>query len=352
MKNATLDHKCPNCDAILKFQPHGQNWQCEYCRSVFTREEIEAVEAKKGHTINEETKPVEVEKNEEGIDIYTCPNCGAEIVADEETSATFCVYCGSTAILKNRLVGEFNPSKVIPFHKTKEDAQEAFIKVGKGKPFLPKSFTAKENIAKMKGVYDIEVSSSITAEGKKIRTWRSGDYQYTKTDTYDIYRDGNMQFEKIPVDGSTRFYDELMNSIEPFDYQELQTFSPSYLSGFYAEKYDVESSVAEKDARERAENSTVDTLRESIHGFQSVDIEKKENQVSVTKQEYVLLPVWMLNIEYHGKRYMFAMNGQTGEMIGDLPIDKKKAALTAILLFVGIFLGLCLLWFFMGGGGR
>ncbi len=354
MRGGTLDHTCPNCDAPLKFNPHGQNWICEYCKGSFTKEQIEAAETKKGHVLEETTEPVKMTQNAEGMDVYSCPNCGAQIVADENTTATFCVYCKSTAILKNKLIGEFNPVFVIPFHKTKEDAIEAFKSIGKGRPFMPKEFSDKRNIDEMKGVYipfwlyDYHVNGSIEAEGRRVSTWRSGDYVYTKTDTYHVYRDAQMDYHRIPVDGSTHFNDDMMNSIEPFDYQGLVDFSHSYLSGFLAEKYDVSSEDAKKDAETRARNSTTNTLRDTIVGYNGVDIRNENHQIQPVKDDYVLLPVWMLNIKYKGKLYMFAMNGQTGKMIGDIPVDKNKVIRYWIFLFIAIFLISLLIWWIGG----
>lgn len=354
MSSGTLDNKCPNCSATLKFNPHGQNWTCEYCRSTFTKEQMDAYEEKSGHVIDEETEAVKLDKDVNGMDIYSCPNCGAQIVADEHTTATFCVYCKSTAILKNKLVGEFNPAYVIPFYNTKEDAIKAFKSIGKGRPFMPKEFSSQKNIDEIKGVYipfwiyDFQVNGSIEADAKRVKTWRSGDYQYTKTDTYLIFRDGNMSYSKIPVDGSTHFADDIMNSIEPFDYKNLTKFSPSYLSGFLAEKYDVESKDAEPIAAERAKNSTTNTLKGSIGGYTSVSVMKQNHQINMTKNEYILLPVWMLNIKYKGQIYPFAMNGQTGKMIGDIPLDKKKAIIWWFVI-LAITFAVCTVIWLIGG---
>lgn len=354
MSSGTLDHKCPNCAATLKFNPHGQNWACEYCKSTFNIEQIEALEAKRGTVLDEESTEVKLEKDINGMDVYSCPNCGAQIVADEATTATFCVYCKSTAILKNKLVGEFNPSMVIPFTNTKEDAIKAFKSIGKGRPFMPKEFSSQKNIDEIKGVYipfwvyDFHAEGSIEADAKRVKTWRSGDYQYTKTDTYMVFRDGNMDYYRIPVDGSTHFADDIMNSIEPFDYNGLVKFNHSYLSGFLAEKYDVESKDASVIAQERAKNSTINTLKSSIGGYTSVIVSRENHQIQLTKDEYVLLPVWMLNIKYKDKIYPFAMNGQTGKMIGDIPLDKKKAVIWWILILVGTFLICTVIWLIGG----
>lgn len=354
MSSGVIDHKCPKCGATLKFNPHEQNWSCNYCRNTFTKEEVDASEEKRNQVIDEDTEAVKLSKDENGMDIYSCPNCGAEIIADENTIVAFCVYCRSTAVLKNKLVGEFNPSYVIPFKKTKEDAMEAFKSIGKGRPFMPKKFSNQKNINEIKGVYipfwiyDFDVKGSIEADAKRIKTWYSGDYQYTKTDTYLIFRDGNMNYYRIPVDGSTHFADDLMNSIEPFDYTGLEKFDHSYLAGFLAEKYDVESKDAIGIAEERAKNSTTNTLKSSIGGYTSVTIIKQQHQADMTKDEYALLPVWMLNIKYKGKIYPFAMNGQTGKMMGVIPLDKKKAVIWWFAI-LGITFILCSLIWWIGG---
>lgn len=350
----TIDHKCPNCAAVLKFNPHGQNWKCEYCKSEFNREQIEAVNSKIGNVIDESTQAVKVEKDLKGIDIYSCPNCGAQIIADENTTATSCVYCKSTAILKNKLVGEFNPTKIIAFHKTKEDAIAAFKKIKKGRPFAPKEFSDPKNIAEMSGVYipfwiyDFQAAGSLQADAKRIHTWRSGDYIMTKTDVYLAVREGSMAYNRIPVDGSERFSNDIMNSIEPFDYSALVDFNHAYLSGFLAEKYDIDSDKAMDDAVERVKNSTTDVLRNSINGYTTVSVTNTNHNLNLTNKEYILLPVWMLNIKYKDKIHTFAMNGQTGKMVGDIPIDKKKAAIWWIVLFALSFL-VCVIVYWIGG---
>mgnify|MGYP003301608016 CR=1 FL=1 len=329
----TLDHKCPSCNAVLKFNPHGQNWKCEYCRSEFNIQQLEEYEKKTGKVLEEES-------TNNDIDLYLCKNCGAEIIADPNVSTTSCVYCKNTAILKNKLQGEFNPDYVIPFRKTKEDAIAAFKKLSKGRILMPKEFNNKKNISEMSGIYipfwiyDYNSNGEMEANCKRITSWRSGNYRYTKTDTYLVTRGGSMSFEKVPVDGSKRFRNDIMNSIEPFDYKDLKEFNYSYLSGFLSEKYDVTKDEAIKEGIERAKNSFVEQMRKDIIGYNVVVPTKSSINLENTKSSYVLLPVWMLNIKYKEKIYTFAMNGQTGELIGDIPIDKKKAVLLWIVIFI------------------
>lgn len=335
-----LDHECPSCGANIPFNPVTQKWDCKYCGASYTLDDFKKYD--------NEIKEEEVENKDINIDMdeYECPNCGAKVVTDSNTSATSCVYCGSTTIMKNRLQGEFKPSKVIPFSQPKEKAIDEFYRFSKKKWFAPKAFCKKENIQKVEGVYipfwlyDCKSSGRIEAEAKRISTWSSGDYRYTKTDIYSCIREGSMEFDGVPVDGSTKFADDIMDSIEPYDYEKLKEFSPSYLSGFLAEKYDVEKDDAYSRAKSRVKNSTKEELKNDISGYNIVTLKNENIDVDRKNDEYVLLPVWMLNIMYKDKRYTFAMNGQTGKMVGNVPISAKKLILTALvieIILVAIF---------------
>ena len=347
-----LDNNCPLCGASIKFNPKAGKFKCEFCRGEFTLEEL------KEHLDNAAIDKVnEGEKGDDTLyDTYKCSNCGAEIVADENTAATFCLYCRSVAILKSKLSGKFAPTKIIPFKKEKKDAIEAFKGLKKGRPLIPNNFLSQDNIEKISGIYipfwlyDVNVSGGITATAKNVKSWTSGDVHYTKTDTYNAEREGSLDFHLVPVDGSTRFDDDIMNSIEPFDYNELIDYNHAYLSGFLAEKYDVESDKAVLDALKRSEVSTTDKFRSSIVGYTSVSVKTNTLKGNETNKEYALLPVWMVNVKYGNKFYLFAMNGQTGEFIGDIPVDKKKAILYWIIVFAITF-GLVILISYLGYKG-
>lgn len=333
-RKKALDSKCPNCGGIVVYKPSLRKFTCAYCDGIYTKEELK-----------KEKKKKEIENNKENVSYitYSCNNCGAEIIADEDTVATFCIYCGNTAILKNKVSGEFAPDFILPFQKEKEDAIAAFKKLTKGRPFVPKDFTAIENIEKIRGVYipfwlyDVLVEGSIVCDAHTIQSWRSGNTMYTKTSYYKLYRSGNMKYEKVPVDGSTRFDNAIMNSIEPFHYQDLIPYSHEYLSGFFALKYDVSLQEAFPDANTRCLNSSKNLLYEDCIGYPTKIITENTLSSKVMDKKYVLLPVWMVNIKYKEKLYIFAMNGQTGEFIGDIPLDKKKIILWGIILFLLFF---------------
>lgn len=330
MSNEAMDQKCPGCGAPLKYSACSKDWTCEYCGSHFTIEVLKRIRGKREKTSKHITS-----------DGYTCKNCGAQILLSENTTATSCVYCKSSAIIKNRLEKELAPRSIIPFKKTKEEAIEAFTKVGIRKIFIPKEFTNKKNIGEIQGIYipfflyDFSLSAKMNGEGTMHTYWRKGDYNYTKTDIYSFRRNGTFPFYDIPVDGSKHFDDALMNSIEPFDYKELVEFDEAYLSGFLAEKYDQPKEELEKIVIDRASQTVENEVSKTLVRYDLKTISEKEITVSGLENEYVLFPVWLLNIKYKGKIYPYAMNGQTGKMIGDIPLKKSKV--------VFFFLGLSLL---------
>ena len=344
----TLDQKCPNCNAKLTYKIKIKKWECDYCGSTYNLEELEK---EKNDEINE------IEDDDEVIIEYSCKDCGAKIVADEQTSATFCVYCGNTAILKNKLVGKFKPDFIIPFVKTESEARDAFKKVTKGKIFTPNLFKKQATIEKIRGIYipfwlySIYFEGNIDVKATRVTSWSSGDRRYTKTDYYDLIREGNMNFNRVPVDGSTRFDDALMNSIEPFDYNELKEYNHAYLSGFLAEKYDVDNNASYKFAEERVTTTGFAKLLSSCAGYTSKTIKTKNSKQDTKSLEYALLPAYMVNVKYNNKYYMFAMNGQTGKFVGNIPISKLKVILYFLLFFIISFIIILLISYFIFKGG-
>jgi predicted RNA-binding Zn-ribbon protein involved in translation (DUF1610 family)/ribosomal protein L37AE/L43A len=353
-----IENKCPSCCASIAFNPKVGKWKCDYCGSEFTLEEMQKhSDNASNEDVNKKEEAV-VQDNYDGYISYKCESCGAEIVADDQTAATFCVYCGNTAILKSKLSGKFTPSRIIPFKQEKEKAIEAFKGLSKGRPLMPKDFNNEKNIEKIKGVYipfwlyDIGVGGEVKFDAKRVESWRVGDTHYTKTDTFIVTRGGTMNFSNIPVDASSRFDNDIMNTIEPFDFKELIPYNHAYLSGFFAEKYDEEGDTVYKEAASRAINTAKDELQKDVRGYTSTIMVDNKLQSQELNKDYVMLPVWMVNVKYKDKIHIFAMNGQTGEFVGNIPLDKNKVIIYSIVIFI-ISLLVCIIGsyiaFKMGG---
>jgi DNA-directed RNA polymerase subunit RPC12/RpoP len=343
-----VQYKCPNCSANLEFQAASQDFGCKFCDSAFNSEMLaEIFPQKEEHELTEVDPPktaeelaLEAEFGEYNA-LYNCPGCGAGVVTDANTSATKCVYCLSPVILTGRLSGDYKPSKLIPFKVTKEVAEGKFKEYCKKRKFLPSDFRNGAHLHEMMAVYvpywisNCTTKGAITANCKNIRSWRSGSYQYTETKEYIAVRDGSMQFEGIPHNASTRTDDVLMECIEPFNNSDKVDFKMSFLSGYMAEKYDVEKETVYPRIKERAVNASTDVMRKSITGYSSVTVTGNTLDIRKNQWEHFLLPIWLLSYKYNDKFYHFAINGQTGKFAGDLPISKAKLALATAAAVVG-----------------
>lgn len=333
-----IQYKCPNCGAGLSFSAEDQKFNCEYCLSSFTQKELDEDLKRSEQELQEKDTEEQVKANEEfadNVSVYSCPNCGAEIVADNTTSATFCYYCHGPVILGGRLKGNFRPSKVIPFKYTREMMLDEYKKWCKKKWFMPNDFSSDAQTEKISGIYlpywitDCTIHADVTALGKTFRTWRSGNYEYTETKEYNVRRDADINFNKIPADGSSKADDSLMESLEPYDYSGLKDFSMAYLSGYLSEKYDIDKSQVLPRVKQRAVVYSKENIRKSI-SYTSVNITNQRYDVTKAETDYVLLPVWFMTYIYHGKYYYFAMNGQTGKISGLPPVSAIKLLLTSL----------------------
>ena len=347
MSEQVQEYKCPNCGAQLRFHPKKQGFVCEFCDSFFTQEECKAANEQMQQQAQENAP--KQDEFAEGNNLYSCPSCGAELITDQNTAATECIYCHNPVVLKGRLSGEYRPSKVIPFKISREDAHGIFHNWCKARKFLPKSFMTESQLTHMAGVYvpfwvaNCNVHGTMKAVCKKSRTWISGGYSCTETQEFDVFRDAGIHFDGIPADGASKIEDALMEAIEPFEYHETKDFEMSYLSGFLSDKYDVNRSQVFPRIRNRAVSGSDQLLRSSMVGYDSVRVTVSDMQVLKTDWQYMLLPVWFMNYQYQGKTYSFAINGQTGKQAGTPPLDTGKllgvCALIAAACTVVAFLG-------------
>lgn len=295
------------------------------------------------------------EAEAQGLKVYNCPSCGAEIITEETTAATSCLYCGNPTIVPGQLGGNLKPDYVIPFKLNKSAAMKALKNHYNKKPLLPKEFKDENHIQEIKGVYvpfwlfNCNADAEIKYNGQKVRMWRAGDYDITETSHYRVVRQGEICFEKVPVDGSTKMPDAHMDAIEPYNYNEMVPFSTAYLPGFFADKYDVDAKKSAERVNIRIKNSTTDSFASTLNEYTSWNVDWADIQMKQGEIKYALLPVWLLTTKWKGDNYLFAMNGQTGKLIGDLPISKSKlfgwffgvwGGVSALMGIVMFFLGL------------
>ena len=384
MPTQVTNYQCPACTAPLHYSAKSDKLECDYCGSSFDVAEIEALYARKEaeaaaakQAADAKAEAAQAAKAEaaeaaaasggwdtsdlsrdwgaeaDGLRVYSCPSCGAELICDQSTAATACPYCGNPAIVPGQFSGALRPDSILPFRLSKDDAVQALRAHYKGKPFLPRSFTSANHIEQIQGVYvpfwlfDGGAEGAASYRASNTNVFVSGDYEITETRHYHVVRAGSLAFEKIPVDASSKMPDDHMDSIEPFDYAQLRPFSTAYLPGYLADKYDVTIDDSRDRADTRCRETLAQALRDTVTGYGACVTEREDIALRRGKVHYALLPVWMLSTKWRGQDFLFAMNGQTGKLVGDLPTDLGRfwgmfaaiaapltVALTAILQFL------------------
>ena len=371
MPSQVTNYQCPSCNGPLHYLAGSDKLKCDYCGSEFSIHEIENLYSEKDAAavsaqLKEEEK-VEVQKDgwdfssisgdwaseDKNLRLYNCPSCGAELLCDDTTAATSCPYCGNPTIVPGQLTGMLKPDYVIPFRYEKKAAVEALKNYYKGKYFLPKTFHDENHIDEIKGIYapfwlyDGQISADITYHATRSSTYRTGDEEITTTDHYTIRRGGTVSFEHVPADASSKLPDPHMDSIEPYDYSELKPFSTGYLPGYLADKYDIEALDQIERVARREKTTVRNEIDKTVMGYTTVTPQSERYRVIPGVVHYALLPVWLLVTNWNGNRYVFAMNGQTGKMIGDLPVDKGRFWLTTLLGGAGVAAAVFLMSLFL-----
>ena len=329
------DFKCPCCDGAIEFDSNLQKMKCPYCSSEFEMADLQAYSDALNSrlednmqwdaTAGSEWQPGETE----GMRVYTCNTCGGEIVGDETIGATECPFCGNPVVVTGQFAGVLKPDLVIPFKLDKKAAMEALKKHYGGKRLLPKTFKDENRVKEVKGLYvpvwlfNADAQGHVLYKASRVRTWSDSRYRYTETSYFNVIRAGGIGFENVPVDGSTKMDDALMESIEPFDISDAVDFQTAYLAGYLADKYDVDAENSIQRANMRIKQSTEDAFRTTVQGYTSVTPISTNISLQNGTAKYALYPVWILNTQWNGQNYTFAMNGQTGKLAGDLPLDKS-----------------------------
>ena len=345
MAEQITNYQCPACTGPLHFSAGSGKLECEFCGSSFEIADVEALYAKKEAKAAAAMESANLHGQWDTSDLsddwggedasikaYNCPSCGAQLLCDETTAATACPYCGNPTVVPGQFSGALKPDYVIPFKLQKKDAIAKLKQYYKGKVFLPGTFLAKHTVEKIQGVYvpfwlyDATVSGDYTFNATHVTVRQEKEEEVTLTNHYRVERSGSLSFEKVPVDASSKMPDDYMDSIEPYDYSELKPFSTAYLPGFLADKYDVTVEQSHERADKRCIHSLEAAFMQTIIGYNScIPGNGCEVNIARGKVHYALLPVWLLNVQWNGADYLFAVNGQTGKICGKLPASKGKA---------------------------
>ena len=344
---AGVTYKCPSCGAYLVFDPEGQQWKCPFCSSAFSESDLFGEGA--------ETDRAEPQATAEGGQVvYHCPSCGSEIMTDETTVATQCYYCHSPVVLQGKLTAGMKPDSVLPFEIDKEKAVKTFMDWVRGKRYVPKGFFSAAQVESMSGVYyphfvtECELDACVDGEGRNTSVADTGRYIVTSTMHYHVRREGRIRFSNIMRPALSKTNRKLSDGVQPFPLEKAKPFEGAYLSGFLAERRDIEADSIQQDVERETERYVEPLLTESLH-YNSYNVQS-DARVREFKTRYVLLPTWVLT--YPNKHdpqnpYYYVMNGCSGEVCGKLPIDKKKLYLAGGIVAAAVFVAGCILSYFL-----
>lgn len=331
--------KCPACGAPMAFDPAIGMLSCSFCGTTvkvgkkadikISKEDAEKLlekeETVQGFSFAEYQGKV-IDKDAEPLPVYNCKSCGAEILSDWEQMSLTCPYCGNNVVLTDKLSGSLRPDAVVPFKITSDQLPKALDEFYKDKKLISDDYFQKKKMGKVTGIYvpfwifEGKLAGPVHYSASQSTSYRSGDYIITKTDHYDLLRDISLQIKGLPVDAGKDFDDAIMDSLEPFDLSEAKPFDKAYLAGFAADRFDQNAQDIEDRARKRMMATAYAAARKTADGM---TINHSTGSITANLDaKYVLLPVYLFKISASGKEYSYAVNGQTGKVVGQLPDDK------------------------------
>jgi len=329
-----LIYKCKSCGSDMSYDIKKGLLKCRRCGV-----EKSVPEAEAERPLDETTSASEQAGE------FHCPSCGAPLKSDGNTASLSCAFCGTPAILTPRVTGQNAPRYLIPFRFDKAEATERYKKWCRFGLVTPSGMMDKAHIEALSGeyvpffLYNVNANTKLNAKCTNTRVWRLGDNEYTEISFYDVYRDMDLGFLKIPADASERMNDALMDLLEPYDYSGLSDFKMPFLSGFFSEKFNFPASELFPRIRRRVNEYCEKQARSTISGYGTVSVISSQTDAKSAESAFALLPVYSLSFTYKNKPYLFAMNGQTGKISGKPPISKLKVGLWFAGL-TGLFFGL------------
>ena len=358
-------YNCKNCGAELYWDSNAECLKCEYCDHEYQVSEFETMQEAKKDTSEPESADEYAKATDDSdsveLVVYKCSHCGAEIVTAKSTVATTCAYCGRAISMTDKLVDDFRPDVVIPFLIDEEKAREIYRDYTRKSRLTPKDFKTENIIKKMKGIFvpfwlhSFAIDSSTEVYGENTMSSRRGDDKIIHHHMYQVSLDTRGTFVNIPTDALKNLDNAMMDALEPFDYEKLEPFNPAYMAGFYAEEYGEDDKATITRATTRAQQTIDSEIFHAAGAYGIKRVQRSDSDLVNVESKYAMLPVWLLNVEYKKKDYLFAINGETGKIVGKIPMSWKKTlasiAIPPVVGYVAVFL-LTLLFTLITGGAR
>ena len=331
-----MGFRCVNCGGNIVFDIDSQSMKCQHCGSMISPDQFEVRNSSTGEDISESE-----------LTLFTCGSCGAQLHGTEESQVGFCPYCGGQSLLQSKKDGKSMPERIIPFQVSKERCSSLFADYTKKVRYLPKELRNAAYLKSFTGIYmpyyeyDVELGASHIVGTKTVKSTS----QYDLVNTYSIDASVDGDYCGVPYDASKYYDDEIAARVLPFDMKKEQPFRPAYLSGFYADASTVPAETYYEDAEKTASSDIVEEVSRLVNKQDGITVETRSSRVDALTRGHhsTMFPLWFLTWR-KGDRVAYAVvNGESGKVVSDLPVDAKTFSLGCAAIALIVFLILELL---------
>lgn len=329
-----LKFQCPCCGGIIVYQADGEKTKCPYCETEF---EVKSIESYLEDSQNTQQSDLSWDRSDLGswrhkelaeLNMFACKRCG-EFVCDADMKVLACPLCAREVEKVEQLTDKLRPNLVIPFLLDEKAAKNVIKKQLNRKPLLPKAFKDEKHLEKLKGIYvpvwffNADVEGKVVYKATQIRTRSDSARDYTATMYYHVARAGSFDFPTATAPGTTEFNDALLKMLEPFDVQKATYLHTMHLEGYFAQQCNVDAEEWIDGINEKMKSNALTAFRNTVKNYDHVTQQTAAFRLKNSSAQCVLCPVWFLPITWKRKKYLVALNGQTGKLAGNLPMDQK-----------------------------
>ncbi len=345
MKFTAINFTCPSCGAPQKFSPATGKLTCEFCS---TQTSIDASnQAIHEYDFHEAVSTLEAEESKVIKKEVSCKKCGGSFTLTPYSFSSNCPYCSTPAIID--FIQEITPKSLIPFRITQKDAQIRFIKWVGSRWFAPNAFKKyldgdkkltgyylpywtydSDTVSSYKGlrgdVYYVTVTKTVVDNNGRRRQVRVQEPRIRWTPASGVVY---VSFDDVTIGASKTVSRVILDSLEPWDTTRLMPFDEKYLSGFEAEEYTIGLDNGFEFAKAKMSIKIERNVRQDIGGDQQ-QIHSLNTQHKNVTYKNVLFPVWTASFQWKNKTYNYAINAQTGKIVGERPYSVTKIVLSVV----------------------
>ncbi len=355
---------CRACGNKMAYSPAHEALYCAYCQA--TEPVAAALTEAPEYLYDPEARSAAApDWDQEGLLSVVCPSCGAETTAEPESMTVSCPFCGSHYVGEPKTASPIiKPETMMPFKKTREDAETAYRTWAKKRLYAPEAFRKDPSkLTEMKGVYlpywtfDVDLDTHYSGQGGRYRTVTytvtvNGKPQTrtkTVTDWYPISGHIDRYFDDRLVPASESPAKKEIGKIDRFSTKTLRVYDPAFLAGFSASRYSVGLVPGFESIKGELQSHMESAVR-AHEGYDTYRMMSYQHRYRKVAFKHILLPVWISSFRFKEKPYTFCVNGENGLCAGRAPVSPLKVTLT-VLLSLALIAGIVLLVVSLAGGG-